>query len=99
MRTRLLVSFIVVAAVGLFALLAPPRSPGQEAKATPRVKWEYKEIVDDKLDDEGGLARLGDQGWELIHVDSKLPYLTRTNPAGVTTVDYTKRVFYLKRPK
>ena len=33
MRTRLLVSFIVVAAVGLFALLAPPRSPGQEAKA------------------------------------------------------------------
>jgi hypothetical protein len=99
MRAKWLPLFGIVAVVGLLGVGALPRSPGQEAIAPPRARWEYKEVADDKLADEGGLAKLGDQGWELVHVDPKLPYLTRTNPAGVTSVEYTKRVYYLKRPK
>jgi hypothetical protein len=99
MRTRWLGLFGVAAVVALLALVSLPRSPGDEPKAPHRVKWEYKEVVEDKLAGEDGLAKLGDEGWELVHVDPKLPYLTRTNPGGVTTVDYTKRVYYFKRLK
>ena len=99
MRTRWLPLFGVPAIVGLLALAWLSRSPGEEPKAPQGVKWEYKEVAEDRLADEGGLAKLGDQGWELVHVDPKLPYLTRTNPAGETSVGYTKRVYYFKRPK
>ena len=85
---------------GLLAL-SLPHSPGQEPKTPQRVKWDYKEATDNKLAEEGGLAKLGDDGWELVHVDPKLPYLTRTSTdrVGGTTVAYTGRVFYFKRPK
>jgi hypothetical protein len=99
MRTRWLLLFGVASAIGLLALVSLPRSPGEEPKAPQRLKWEYKEVVEDKLAAEGGLTKLGDEGWELVHVDPKLPYLTKTNAGGVTSVDYTKRVYYFKRPK
>jgi hypothetical protein len=99
MRTRWLPLFGLAAVVGLLAWMSLSRSPGEEPKALQPIKWEYKEVAEDKLADEGGLAKLGDQGWELVQVDAKLPYLTRTNPAGETSVGYTKRVYYFKRPK
>ncbi len=99
MSTRWLPLFGVAALVGLLAVGSVRRIPGEEPKAPQRVKWEYKEVVEDKLAGEGGLVKLGEEGWELVHVDPKLPYLTKTNPPGVTTVDYTKRVYYFKRPK
>ena len=89
----------VVLAVAAIGWISFSPSTGQEPKASARVKWEYRELSEEKLTTEGGLDKLGEQGWELMQVDPKLPYLTRTNPAGVTTVAYTPRLYYFKRAK
>jgi hypothetical protein len=60
MRTRWLPLFGVAAMVELLAGVSLLRSPGEEPKAPQRVRLEYKEVAQDKLADEGGLAKLGD---------------------------------------
>ena len=89
---------LAMVAGAVLALGSPSQSSGQVV-SKPSPKWEYKEVAEDKLADEGGLNKLGDQNWELINVEPKLPYLTRTNPGGLTTVEYTKRIYYFKRQK
>jgi hypothetical protein len=94
MRSWLLPWLGVLVVAGLLALALLSGSTAQEPKAQ-RAKWEYKEIRENKLAGEGGLSKLGDEGWELIDVDGQFPYLTRTG----TDVNYTERVYYFKRAK
>ena len=94
MRSWLLPSLGVLVVAGLLAVASLSGSTAQEL-APKRTKWEYKEIRENKLDDEGGLAKLGDESWELIDVDGKFPDLTRSG----TEVNYTERVYYFKRAK
>lgn len=69
------------------------------------MKWEYKEHV---IDNDGDgydtfsidyLNELGDEGWELLHVN-KLQNMSSTDEATGDTLTRTKRVvLWFKRPK
>jgi hypothetical protein len=89
MRTKLYVSTVVVALLGL--AIWTTHTVGKDSKATVRI-WEYKyvEIVGNRPlpDHDAGepiLDRLGSEGWELVSVVPEVHGLTY--------------LAYLKRPK
>jgi hypothetical protein len=70
-----------------------------EQTRSARLKWEYKKTKDL---DEKQLNQLGEEGWELVAVEPKLPYVevrTRFKTEVTGSVTYTERLFYFKRPK
>ena len=91
-KARVLAGAMVI--VGTVVLTAPVRSPAQ-ANPTPRTKWEYEIFNDQSGDiDRNKIAALGNDGWELIHVEGQFP---SSSEPGITR--YTPRVYYFKRPK
>jgi hypothetical protein len=79
---------IALALGGLGALTCLAEAPA--GKAASRPQWEYKTVAADGLvelgkNEQGGLDKLGDDGWELVAV----------TPAQ----SFSKAVYYFKRPK
>jgi hypothetical protein len=74
-------SWLVTAAFVLLAVVAlRSRGSGEEqaADSTP-AKWEYRVLSQTELDKAGGLAVVGEQGWELAALEPKFPKLTGFN--------------------
>jgi hypothetical protein len=79
---------IALALGGLGAVTCLAEAPA--GKAASRPQWEYKTVTGDGLvelgkNEQGGLNKLGDDGWELVAV---------TPGQG-----FTKVAYYFKRPK
>jgi hypothetical protein len=82
---------LIVIALALFALGAVTcLAEAPAGKAASRPQWEYKTVTGDGLvelgkNEQAGLNKLGDDGWELVSV---------TPGQG-----FSKAVYYFKRPK
>ena len=77
-------------------------TPDQKKLPKGATRWEYKIIVpsSDPKQAEKALNKLGDEGWELSVVDSKMSGQLVTGPDGLPhVVDTTSVQLILKRPK
>src|SRR5438132_1018113 len=78
MKTRALFG-TAAAAVACVVLIGiqPVTSPAQqkEPKAAAPTKWEYKQVENPN---NAALAKLGEEGWEIVTVLGGQPYVTET---------------------
>jgi hypothetical protein len=82
-------------------LLGSALSPSASVAQTPKenAEWEYTVKQGDMS--QSALNQLGNQGWELVAIEPKLPYVEVSTVFDKVrgSTNYTRRVFYFKRLK
>lgn len=86
-----------------FACVLVASSAAQEKRPASIVKWEYKILTNAELEKAKGLAKIGDEGWELVAVEGELREPRSVGDikygGAVSNIRVRDRTYYFKRAK
>jgi hypothetical protein len=109
MKSKVALAVGVLALIGAIALNlhSAAFSAAQKEQPAVKIKWEYKRVTGPVT--EADLNKLGEDGWDLIKVEPKIPYTKYTYapivvagqppPNPVLSTEFLPEVLFFKRAK